>query len=325
MAMSDDLEKVAPANSLTVRGDEPINPVAAYLARLPSPRSRVALKYALDKIARILQPGYPAANAMSTPWQQLRVEHVDAIVAALSHYAPATMNQYLAALRGLIKTMGRLGLLTNEVQTRLLDFKSRKNDKPLSGRALEVTELRKLFAACDESPAGLRDAALLVLAFNAGMRREEIANAQIGWLVADEIRVIGKGGKIREVPIEPGARRRLAAWLTVSSPPNADPALPIIRRTLRNGKPGGALTKTGIGEALRDIGERAGLAHFTPHDLRRTFVTELLARGVDVVTVARMAGHSDPVTTMLYDRRTKDTARAGAALLDLTEKEKTDE
>jgi integrase len=279
----------------------------------------VALEYALDRIARILRPNDPEATARNTPWYQLDPVHVDAIVAVLAEsYAPATANQYLAALRGLIKTLGRLGLLPADTERRLLDFKLRKNNRPLSGRALSMDEIKQLFATCDDgSIVGVRNAALLALAFHGGMRRDEIARATIDWLAEDraEIRIVGKGGKIREVPLAASARHRLDAWLDATGATSSD--APLIRRVSRAGALGAVLTVDGVYSVLHAIGRKSGVTNFTPHDLRRTFVTELLARGVDVVTTARMAGHSDVRTTMLYDRRLKDVARSAAATLNL--------
>jgi len=61
--------------------------------------------------------------------------------------------------------------------------------------------------------------------------------------------------------------------------------------------------------------KKAGVATFSPHDFRRTFITELLSAGVDVLTTSRLAGHSDPATTQKYDLRSEDAKRQAVQLL----------
>jgi integrase len=289
-------------------------PVAAYLAQLPAARSRQAMRASLTLIARLLL-ARPDATPAEVPWVQLRAEHVDAIRAQLgARYAPASVNRHLSALRGLVRTLRRMKLIDVQTEGELRDVKGYKDDRPLSGRALARDEIRQLFAAA----IAPRDLALLTLAYQCGMRRDEIARAKLNWLreAGAVIRVAGKGGKVRDVPLAPSAQARLGAWIA-TLPPGQPPESPILRRLTRHGSTAVPLTASGVYAVLVALGQRAGVASYTPHDLRRTFITELLARGTDPITVANVAGHDDVKTTMLYDRRPADAARAAVATLDV--------
>ncbi len=75
------------------------------------------------------------------------------------------------------------------------------------------------------------------------------------------------------------------------------------------------MTAQAIYNLLQKRAEEAGVKTFSPHDLRRTFVSNLLDAGADIATVARMAGHANLQTTMRYDRRPEEAKRRAAGLL----------
>jgi site-specific recombinase XerD len=221
----------------------------------------------------------------------------------------------LAALRGVLRECWRLGLTSAETYQRASDLEPVRGETLPAGRALGAGELRALFGVCGNTAAGRRDAALLAVLYGAGLRRSEL----VGLDLADFDRVTGaltvqrgKGRKARVAYITGGAVAAVEAWLTVRG--DAPGAL-----LGAVDKAGGVTVRHLSGQAVFNILERlaaaAGVASFSPHDLRRTMISDLLDAGADVVTVQRLAGHSSVSTTSRYDRRPEAAKQRAAGLL----------
>jgi integrase len=290
------------------------HPAAVYLARL-APGSRRTMRGALLTIAALLTDG--AADCFALPWSALRYQHTAAVRAVLAErYAPATVNKHLAALRGVLKEAWRLGQMEAADYQRAVDLPGMRGGTLPRGRALTPGELRALFAACaDGSPAGVRDAALLAVLYGGGLRRAEVVSLdmsdflpEIGALTVRH----GKGDKARIVYLTGGAQGAMATWLPVRGPDPGALFLPINkggRLTHRR------MTDQAILAMLRRRAIKAGVGHFSPHDLRRTFISDLLDAGADIATVQKLAGHASVATTGRYDRRGEHAKQRAAALL----------
>jgi site-specific recombinase XerD len=196
--------------------------------------------------------------------------------------------------------------MSAEEYQRAIDLKAVRVEHPdaAAGRALSFGEWMGLFSACqaDESPSGVRDAAIMALLKIAGLRRSEVAALQLGDFDQNTRTLIvhGKRNKVRTVPVEdPEALDALADWCYLRGEiPGA-----LFTRIRKGGTilPDG-LSDQAIYAVLKKRGEEAGLSKFTPHDMRRTFASDLLDAGVDLVTVQKLMGHSDANTTAGYDR-----------------------
>lgn len=300
--------------SLVVREAEPADrhPVRVYLATL-APGSRRTMRQALDVIAGLLVAG---ADAMVFPWAQLGYQHAAAVRSRLAEtYAPTTANKMLAAMKGVVRQAFALGLIDAERYARILAVKSVKGTRVPKGRAVTQTELKDLFGQCDVTTmAGARDAALLGIAYGAGLRRSEI----VGLDLADYDRrtgvlvVRGKGNKERTAFVTNGSRNALETWLSARGEEAGPLFLPVNKadRIVRR-----RMSDQAVYMLLRRLAAKASVSSFSPHDLRRTFIGDLLDAGADIVTVQALAAHASVSTTARYDRRGERTKRRAAELL----------
>ena len=277
-----------------VRADT--SPAAVYLATLAR-TGRRAQECALRSIASILCPG---ADLLCVPWHQLRYQHVAAVREWLVEhaYAPATVNRWLSALRGVLRQGWLLGLVAAEDYQRAKEVPPARGRRLPAGRALSREEVSRLLEVC--SP---RDRAAVALLYGAGLRVAEAVELEVGRVDLGRrlVRLVGKGNAEREVPLSPWVVSELEAWYRVRGGANG----PVLV-----GATGQALHPNGLASSLGRAVQRAAIEHATPHDLRRTFVTLLLGTGYDLATVQALAGHADPRTTSRYDRRGTEDRRA---------------
>ena len=311
--------RVSDGDLLLIERDLPVDqhPAAVYLARISS-GSRRTMTDALDTVAGLLT-SY-RCNAKTLDWSALRYQHTTAVRSLLAEiYAPATANKILAALRGVLREAWRLGQMDVEDYQRAADLGPVRGSQAERGRALVGAELQSLFAACakDKTPAGCRDAALLATLYGCGLRRSEAVALDLsdydlkdGGLTVRS----GKGRKARVTYVPEGARPALSAWVAVRGTAAGALFCPINKGGKLTLKP---MTDQAIRKILKKRGAEAGVAPFTPHDLRRTMIGDLLDAGADISTVQRLAGHANVTTTARYDRRGEATKKRAASLLDV--------
>jgi integrase/recombinase XerD len=168
-------------------------------------------------------------------------------------------------------------------------------------RYLTVEEVGQLLRQPrPDTPRGLRDAAMLETLYATGLRVSELVTLPLSALHLHEgwIKVRGKGGKERLVPLGEQAVDLLRAYLAGSRP-----ALMHGRRTPQvfvNGR-GSGMTRQGFWKLLGSYARQAGIGTpLSPHTLRHSFATHLLERGADLRSVQQMLGHSDVSTTQIY-------------------------
>jgi len=312
---------VAPPSPPIIAETLPLDrhPAAVYLASLTSIRSPRVMEQALRTIAGLLTNTDPkTVNILALDWGALRYQHTAAVRARLAaEFSVATANRLLSALRGVLKEAWRLGLMSAEDYQRDIDIANIKGETVPAGRELSQGELMVLVQTCklDGTPAGVRDAAILGLLYTCGLRRAELVGLDHSDFDPDTGQLIvhmGKGRKGRTVYVTGGALEALSAWLMLRGTTGGALFLPIMK--------GGKITERrmnaqSIYDMIKKRGMQAGVKAFSPHDLRRTFVGDMLERGVDISTVASIAGHASVDTTRRYDRRPEAIKKNAAGKL----------
>ncbi len=289
------------------------SPTEIYLAGLSS--GSQGMRQSLEIIVGILSDDY---DAESFPWWEVTYRESMAVRIALTErYKPATVNKMLSALRGVLKQTWRLGLIEADAYHRAADVENVRASRLLSGRALASDEIGKLFGTCtDDSPKGARDAALLAVLYGCGLRRGELAGLDVEDFDADDcsIMVHGKRNKQRTVYLTGRGCGYLQAWLDH----RGDAPGPLFCPVDQTGEIRiSRLRGESVAYIVKRLQQVAGVDDFSPHDLRRSFVTALLDAGQDVLTVQKLAGHADVTTTARYDRRGEKAKRRAVQSLEL--------
>lgn len=309
--------------------DRSLNAAEVYLRSLSSRNSERTMRGDLEHIAGLL-----GGTLETFPWGRLtygmamgiRVRLQEQVSARTGKpLSRATISRKLSALRGVAKEAWALGQMPDNTLLRIreqvkVNMPSNKDRAP-AGRYVPSGEIRALLDMCanEGTPASARDGAILALAVGNGPRRAEIVSLDLADVSEREdgtgydvtIRH-GKGDKARVMFVDNGAARHLARWLRIRGPePGA---------LFWAGRKGGHVTGRGMSaQAVRDLlarrCEQAGIRPASPHDLRRTFASDLLDGGTDINTVRRMMGHADVSTTAKYDRRGERAQRKAAASL----------
>lgn len=303
------------SNALVLSEPNPLdqNPAAVYLAGLRDTGRRTQ-KQSLDFIAGLLTG---IEDCFLCNWAGLRYQHTTAIRSKLiEQYKPATTNKMLSAIRGVLKQAYLLNQISADDYQKAILVKSIESSTLPRGRELSTGEITALIQACenDPTPAGMRDAAIIAVMYVAGLRRDEVTTLDIADydLETGKLIVRGKRQKERTAYLQNGAGRALNDWLNIRG--TTEGAL-FFRINKACKVISSRMTNQAIYNILKKRADEAGVNEFSPHDLRRTFVSDLLDAGADIVTVSKMAGHANVQTTARYDRRPEETKRKAAGLL----------
>ncbi len=202
----------------------------------------------------------------------------------------------LSALRGMFKFLVREGQVkTNPAR----DIRSARRGRKIPDQLGPGDVARLLAAPEGDAPLAVRDRAMLELLYACGLRVSELVGLETARVDTRQgyLRVVGKGGKERAVPVGKKALAALRHYLRDARPTLAagrtSPALFL-------GRGGRAVSRQGFWKRLKLHATAAGLERVTPHLLRHSFATHLLEGGADLRSVQMMLGHADLSTTQIY-------------------------
>lgn len=299
------------------------NPVVTYLSSLKSERSRVTMRHTLRRLMTLrltcALADLPSQAEFFFAWHALRYQDMAILRALLiDQFKPATVNRHLSALRGVLKECWRHGYIDAETYRRTVDVENVSYEVLPAGRDVPERDLRALLTTCyEDGRLGIRDLAMIAVLATTGMRRAELAALDLADFDHESGCIIirhGKGSKQRTVYAANKTYDVLCEWLLVRG--DADGALFTSFR--RGGHPTLERIPTStIHKILTRRSIRAGIQKITPHDLRRSFVSNMLDRNIDMVMIAKLTGHSDVRLLARYDRRTEARKQQAASALDL--------
>jgi len=234
-------------------------------------------------------------------------------------FAPTSQRRHLSAVRGLAREMLDRGVIKRDpLLSGKLTNLSRKLPRTLSCRDIEM-----LLETIDTSTVrGLRDRAMLELAYSSGLRVSELVGVQLPHLNlrAGLVTVPGKGGKERMIPLGRSAADAITQYLrhreeelrcaATNRTSRARPKPARKSRALFITRLGGPMTRQGFFKALKAwAATDRRLSWMSPHTLRHSFATHLLEGGADLRAVQEMLGHSDISTTQIYTHLSRSHLR----------------
>jgi integrase/recombinase XerD len=237
-------------------------------------------------LSSLSAPDQQAAQAPSAPGSRPR----RAVTAA-------TVRRKTACVRSFYRYLRREGAIAHDPTAELRGLR-RTQTLPTALTRGEVTRL--LEQPRGTEPLALRDRALLELMYACGLRASECVGLELRDVDLQEglLRARGKGAKERIVPVGARAVAALEAYLARGRPRLV--GVRVESRLFVN-RAGGALSRQGLYKIVQGHARTAGLERkMSPHTLRHTFATHLLAGGCDLRSLQEMLGHSDLATTQLY-------------------------
>ncbi len=220
--------------------------------------------------------------------------------------APTTLQRKIACLRSFYRHLRREQILDRDPTT---DVRPPRSPGRLPKVLSRDEVLRLLAQPSGTSPAALRDRALLETMYACGLRASEATSLQLSELDLERgiVRTHGKGSKERIVPIGSKAIETLKSYLAKGRPRlvglRDEPRVFVNLR-------GGGLSRQGLYKIVQRHARSAGLEHrMSPHTLRHTFATHLLAGGCDLRSLQEMLGHADIGTTQIYTHLSAERLR----------------
>jgi integrase/recombinase XerC len=228
-------------------------------------------------------------------WDVLQGRHLRQLVGELHRQGQSSRSlaRLLSSVRGLYRYLNQEGLCRHDPAAGLSAPKGERRLPKLldTDRAMQLLD-----GGVEDDFIGLRDQAMLELFYSSGLRLSELVGLNLDQLdlAAGLVRVLGKGNKVRELPVGSKAREALQAWLPVRALANPVDGAVFI------GQQGRRLGARAVQLRVRQAGVRELGQHLHPHMLRHSFASHLLESSQDLRSVQELLGHADIGTTQIY-------------------------
>lgn len=271
----------------------------SYLSyeRRSSQRTVASYRRVLQKALHTLKQEYPQISS----WAQVGLQQMRTIDRALNFGedvgATPLKNGSVAHDLYALSSFFRFLISRGELKDNpVKQIKAPKVKRPLP-KILTDTELDRLLSTKAQTPFEIRDAAITELLFSSGLRVSELTSLNLGDCHFDsgEVRVMGKGSKVRIVPFGSYAAEKLRQYLCIRNffKPSCE--------ALFLNKNGGRLSSRSVEAHLKAMANDAGIGTtLYPHKLRHSFATKLLEHGADLRAVQELLGHSSLAATQIY-------------------------
>ncbi len=298
---------------------KPDSPCSLYLRRLaPSGRKSVASQ--LKQMKHILEW---SGTTEKQPFHLLTYGEVESIKHTMidNGKSARTINLALNAIKGVVKTGFLMDITPDNVWLKVQAVKSVKTTPSSRGSALTSFDVKKLLLDCsiDKRPIGLRDSAILAVFLSSGARRFELSNFKLDSFNIQKQTIeikAGKGRKTRCQNLPIWVTPYIDAWLKFRGHEQGFLFNPF-RSRIPN--PVHQMSASAIYRVVKSRTEMTLEKSSAPHDLRRTFITQLLRQNVDLSTASKLAGHASLATTQIYDKRDEAVTREAALSLSFKE------
>ncbi len=217
--------------------------------------------------------------------------------------APATINVRLAAVRRLATEAADIGLLSVDLISGIRRVRGVRQLGRRIGNWLTPDQGRRLLrSVCTDTLRGKRDAAMLGLLIGCGLRRTELVELDVAqiqqreehWVIVD---LIGKGGRVRTVPIPEPVKQSIDEWICAAEITDGK----LFRAIRKNGVIWGhGVTQNVVWYVVKQCAERAGIRNLSPHDLRRSCARLCYEAGGELEQIQFLLGHASVLTTERY-------------------------
>lgn len=297
-----------------------IEPSSAYLMTL-SAGSRRTVGSVLGTIAKMYRETRYTMN-----WLALGYNDISFIKESLiqKNLEAKTINAYLCAVKGVLRTAWANNLIGREQLDRVLSFKGVKGSRIRSRARVEHDYIASLMSVIDTvdpwaergaDVKAIRDAAMVVTMAYLGLRRSEVVSITMDSYDRElgVILITGKGNRQRQVFLTGGVARRVNLWIDEVRGDEEGYLFCPLRRYGKLSNVNTQMTSQAVYDMLNARIKEAGLAKISPHKLRHYFATTALEDGANIVTVRDLLGHSSTATTEIYIAASVDAERTAAS------------